>query len=1391
MNKNYSKSILSLLTSKFSTKFRLVLMVLFVVVTPLVSFGQTEIFTRSGTFTVPCDVTSITVKVWGAGGGGHNSNNYGGGGGAFAQSSFSVASGNVYAITVGSGAGSGTGDNGGDSSFANVVVAKGGKGGSFENGGQASASTGDIKFNGGNGGKSTGNAGAGGGAGAGISSDGNSGGSTINTTAGSGGLGINGGGSGGNGGTNSNSGSNGFSPGGGGGERGKNGGSSGGGGDGRIEVIYTSSIKAYCTPSYNGAVEPITNVTFAGINNTTTNITGGPSLELFCSPSASVIQGSAINAISVKGNTVGNYTEYIKAYVDWDQNGVFGNSTNEIFDLGTITNSTGIDAKFSSGNIAVPATAIIGSTTMRVVKTYFSNGVNSNNPCFSGNDWGQAEDYIINVISPLPVITSLGASSGCVGSSVTINGRNLSGATATTVKIGGTAVTSITSISETQIVAVIGSGTTGSITVTTPSGTATSSSVFTVNPPSVGGTISGGTTVCSGTNSTVLTLAGHTGTVVRWESSLDNFATAGSAIANTSTTLIATNLSATTSFRAVLQSGSCSIANSSSATVTVNPPSVGGTVSGGATVCSGVNSTVLTLAGDTGTVVRWESSLDNFATAGSTIANTNTTLTATNLSTTTSYRAVLQSGSCSIVNSSSATVTVNPPSVGGTVSGGATVCSGVNSTVLTLAGDTGTVVRWESSLDNFATAGSTIANTNTTLTATNLSTTTSYRAVLQSGSCSIVNSSSATVTVNLPSVGGTVSGGATVCSGINSTVLTLAGETGTVVRWESSLDNFATAGSTIANTSTTLTVTNLSASTSYRAVLQSGVCAAATSGTVTVMVETNTWKVILGVAQWEKGTPNINQSIVFEANYNQNVNLEGCSCEVKSGTITIIEGKTMTLTNELKVSGGTLTFQNNASLVQINDVSNAGAITYERRTETAIDKFDYTYWSSPVSSQTLKNVSPNTLWDKYMSFDAVTNNWKVENSITKVMEPGVGYSIRGPQNYYAPNPPNPFPASFIGVPHNGTIEVPITATNASYLLGNPYPSALDADAFLTNNAGVIDGTIYFWTHVTDIAPSGSQYIYNSDDYATYNLTGGVGTDNKEYPKGGVESISGSTKPTGKIASGQGFFATGIAAGNVEFKNAMRVGIGGITGENIQFFRTKNSKSKVTSSTIEKNRVWLNLTNTEGAFKQLLVGYITGATNEYDTSYDGFSFSLNEYINFYSIVANEAMAIQGRALPFDENDLVPLGYSSAIVGDFSIGIDEVDGAMQSQNVFLEDKMLDIIHNLKESSYNFTTEKGVFNERFVLRYTDKTLGTGDFESQEKIIVVFKEKNELKIKSEFETMKRVTVFDLLGKKVFEETLKDVNEFHTSNITLKNQIVIVKVVLTNGQVVAKKVSY
>ena len=333
---------------------------------------------------------------------------------------------------------------------------------------------------------------------------------------------------------------------------------------------------------------------------------------------------------------------------------------------------------------------------------------------------------------------------------------------------------------------------------------------------------------------------------------------------------------------------------------------------------------------------------------------------------------------------------------------------------------------------------------------------------------------------------------------------------------------------------------------------------------------------------------------------------------------------------------------------------------------------------------------------------------------------------------------------------------------------------------------MLGGTLYFWTHKTIITNG----LYTSDDYATYTLTGGVGTvANSDTDK----RLQNPARPTGKIGAGQGFFANTIAAPtgtSIVFNNEMRTGSLGIPLNNSQFFRTSKSNSKTTTE-VEKNRIWLNLTNSGGAFKQLLVGYITGASNEYDSSYDGRSFSVNKYINFYSVLNSNLLTIQGRALPFDPSDLVPLGYVSTIVGELSISIDEVDGALKSQEVFMEDKMLDIVHDLKVAPYKFVTAIGTFNDRFVLRYSNRTLNNENFDAKGNSIIVSKDKNELKVKSQLETIQRITIFNLLGKKVLDQDDINSNEFRSSNASVTNQTVIVKITLTTGIVISKKVAF
>ena len=593
----------------------------------------------------------------------------------------------------------------------------------------------------------------------------------------------------------------------------------------------------------------------------------------------------------------------------------------------------------------------------------------------------------------------------------------------------------------------------------------------------------------------------------------------------------------------------------------------------------------------------------------------------------------------------------------------------------------------------------------------------------------------------------------------------------------------------ISGNTNSIIVSGLTSGTTYNFVVtnSSGCTSLASSDVVMPSPATSTWN----GTSWSPSAPTINNAIVFAGDYSVAADLSGCSCQVNSGNVVIESTHTLTITNAVNVvSPGTLTFENGASLVQTANIVNTGDITYKRET-TPISKFDYTYWSSPVSPQSLYNVSPNTSSDKFFSFDALADDWQQEDP-SAIMDKGIGYIIRGPQNYDAPMPPNPYRASFVGVPNNGNLSISsISSIEASYLLGNPYPSALDADSFLRANSGVLEGTLYFWTHNTSIqlatnitngtAGSGV-YAYTSDDYASYNLTGGTAT--KIAAAGTNSNI-----PSGKIASGQAFFATTKAAGSVVFNNGMRVGVGGTKLDNSQFF--KNSSNAKAVSLIEKSRLWLDLYNEEGAFKQTLVGYVSGASNDYDSNYDGETFDGNEFVDFYSIMQDKNLVIQGRALPFEETDEVPLGYKTNIEGDFSIAISQTDGLFETQNVFVEDKLLNVVHDLKIAPYNFATAKGIFNDRFVIRYTNKTLGIGDFDLLENGVSVSNKNKEIKINSSDEMMEKILIYDVLGRQIYGKAKVNDKELRIRNLLSSQQLLLVKIVLQNGQTVTKKMIY
>ncbi|KAB1155727.1 fibronectin type III domain-containing protein [Flavobacterium luteum] len=558
----------------------------------------------------------------------------------------------------------------------------------------------------------------------------------------------------------------------------------------------------------------------------------------------------------------------------------------------------------------------------------------------------------------------------------------------------------------------------------------------------------------------------------------------------------------------------------------------------------------------------------------------------------------------------------------------------------------------------------------------------------------------------------------------------------------------------------------------YNYTITSGSCTSPTSADVLINPVTlidNIWK----TSGWSRGFPpsSDTERIIFEApSFSSTVDLKGCSCQVNSGTsVTINSGHNLTLTNEITVYG-TLTLENNASLIQINDnVINSGDINV-KRTSRPMYRWDYVYHGSPVAGNIFSQIPIQyDLKYKYVTNKTFTGIW---TPLTATVE-GEGFITR--VRNITPFNVNPTPIDFIytGVPNNGLISTSGTTFNGgattaygnSKVLANPYPCALDAKLFLDdpNNKLYVGGTIYLWTSTTVYSGTGA---YNVSDYIPWNKTGStIG-----IPPPGISF-------DGKIASGQGFMVQMIADGPINFKNYMR-----IKDFNSNFLRVSNHSIAEVS---ESHRIWLNMTN-ETSFRQTLIGYVDGATNSDDRSYDGLTIT-NSKIDLYSIVDEKALNIQGRALPFNENDIVNLGYKSATLGKLTIAIGHVDGLFsENQEIYLEDKVLNSIHNLKQSPYEFTSEVGTFNNRFIIRYTNPTLGVTNQNIKIGINAFIKNK-KIAIQAPLNIIS-ISIFDLTGKLIKTNTPKESLKHFEDDFLFAEGIYLAKIQLEDDSIVTKK---
>ena len=380
-----------------------------------------------------------------------------------------------------------------------------------------------------------------------------------------------------------------------------------------------------------------------------------------------------------------------------------------------------------------------------------------------------------------------------------------------------------------------GAGESGSITLTLTTsggscGTTTATKNITVNANAtvnVGGALSA---ICqSGTSAAMGGSVGGSATGGTWSGGAGSWTNASNP--STATYTASAGESGTITLTLTTSGGSCGTSSTKTITVNANPTvDAGGALSA---ICQ--SSTSAAMGGSVG----------GGATGGTWSGGAGSWTNASNPSTATYTAGAGESGSITLTLTTSGgscgtttatkNITVNPSAtvnVGGAL---AAICQGGTSAAMGgSVGGSATGGTWSGGAGSWTNANN--PSTATYTASAGESGTITLTLTTSGGSCG--TSSTKTITVNATSVGGTISSDASVCSGSNGATLTLSGNTGTVTKWQYSTDNWTTPVD-ISNTTTSQAYLNLTATTKYRAVVQSGVCSAANSSDVTITVQAN------------------------------------------------------------------------------------------------------------------------------------------------------------------------------------------------------------------------------------------------------------------------------------------------------------------------------------------------------------------------------------------------------------------------------------------------------------------------------------------------------------------------------------------------------------------------
>jgi len=552
-----------------------------------------------------------------------------------------------------------------------------------------------------------------------------------------------------------------------------------------------------------------------------------------------------------------------------------------------------------------------------------------------------------------------------------------------------------------------------------------------------------------------------------------------------------------------------------------------------------------------------------------------------------------------------------------------------------------------------------------------------------------------------------------------------------------------------------------------------------------------------------------------------------------SDTLTVNTPHELNISHYLKLNG-IIDLQGESQLVQTDgcdlDINSGGNLNRDQQGTS--NSYKYNYWSSPVGnvSTTANNkqhsiadvlrdgtnpakpiginflpayaaadggvTSPiilSTYW-MYTFVDKPGGEYDAWTHIgdTGSLQAGQGFTMKGSnattadQNY-----------TFIGKPNNGDISLTISANN-NYLVGNPYPSAIDANAFINDNLSIadggnstspssIDGTLYFWDHFGGGTHNLKSYEGGYGLLTKLTSTPAIANDARINNTGGISTLS----PKRYIPVTQGFFvvadSTLVGSGTIVFKNSQRIFKTEASGLS-QFLKIEGAaKSNTTASTTPIIRLQFN--SPDGWHREIALGFDPKTTNHFDIGYDGKLIEDNPE-DMYWIIDKDKYVIQG-VKKFNTNRVLPLGIKISKAGNATIKLKSIENLSSNTKVYIKDKLTGKTTNINTSDYTINLEPGIYTKRFSLVFKSKTKHFEQDNSHNKQIIAYYNRFNKRLEFyNFSTKKiiKIRLLNFRGRtiKVWQ---KNLNKKHLSlSVPKLNGIYIIKI-YTNKGLINKKI--